>query len=97
MRFADQWSLTLTSFRYRYHGVFPNQVLTPKSGAYHSSEIPLIFGTSTDTGEDTAEEVKLAKNMQYAWATFAKDPDKGLSRLGWPVYQQNGMQIPRYV
>jgi cholinesterase len=76
--------------RYRYHGVFPNQILTAKSGAYHSSEIPLIFGTSTDTGADTPDEAKLAKAMQHAWATFAKDPDNGLSRLGWPVYQQKG-------
>jgi hypothetical protein len=28
--------------------------------------------------------------MQHAWATFAKDPEKGLSGLGWPVYQQSG-------
>jgi carboxylesterase type B len=87
-------SSTLTSItRYRYHGVFPNQALYSKSGAYHGSEIPLIFGTSTDTGVDTPDETKLAKNIQHAWATFAKDPDRGLSRLGWPVYQQNGTWI----
>jgi carboxylesterase type B len=79
--------------RYRYQGVFPNQEITPKTGAYHSSEIPLLFATSDDTGKDTVQEAKLAKNMQHAWAEFAKDPENGLVKLGWPVYEQNGKSI----
>jgi cholinesterase len=80
--------------RYRYHGDFPNQEISPKAGAYHSSEIPLLFGTSADTGKDTPSEAQLAKNMRHAWAEFAKDPVSGLLKLGWPLYDQNGKLIP---
>jgi carboxylesterase type B len=62
--------------------------LSNRSGAYHSSEIPLIFGTSADTGPDSVDEVKLARNMRHAFAEFAKDPDHGLTKLGYPDYQQ---------
>ena len=82
--------------RYRYYGVFPNQEISPKAGAYHSSEIPLLFGTTEDTGKDTPSETKLARNMRHAWAEFAKDPVNGLVKLGWPVYNQNGELIPRF-
>ena len=51
--------------------------------AYHSSEIPLVFGTYPTAGA-TAQEVALSKYMQTAWANFAKDPSgKG---PGWPSY-----------
>jgi cholinesterase len=80
--------------RYRYHGEFPNQEISPKAGAYHSSEIPLLFGTSADTGRDTPSEVLLAKNMRHAWAEFAKDPVNGLVKLGWPVYNQTSELSP---
>jgi carboxylesterase type B len=35
---------------------------------------------------DTAEQKTLAKTMMTAWASFAKDPENGLEKLGWPVY-----------
>jgi hypothetical protein len=50
----------------------------------------LIFGTTADTGPDTVTEAKLAKNIRHAWAEFSKDPENGLVKLGWPVYEQNG-------
>jgi hypothetical protein len=28
-------------------------------------------------------------DTMHAWATFAKDPQKGLISLGWPVYDEN--------
>lgn len=73
--------------------MFPNQEISPKAGAYHSAEIPLLFGTSADTGADTVQEVKLSKNMRHAWAEFGKDPENGLVKLGWPVYDQKGEPI----
>lgn len=27
--------------------------------------------------------------MMSAWAAFAKDPEKGLEKLGWPTYDEN--------
>lgn len=35
---------------------------------------------------DTAEQRKLTKIMMNAWASFAKDPENALTKLGWPTY-----------
>jgi cholinesterase len=77
----------LPAWRYRLMAAYPN---TGKS-AVHGADLPLIFGTM-DTGrpnqpKSTEEELKLSKNIRTAWATFAKDPNQGLTKLGWPVYQ----------
>jgi cholinesterase len=58
------------------------------NGAWHGSEIALVFGTTElkKKGDDLPAEKELAKEMRDAWAGFAKDPDHGLEKLGWPVY-----------
>jgi cholinesterase len=33
--------------------------------------------------------------MRTAWATFAKDPEKGLAGLGWPEYSSDGNTLVR--
>jgi cholinesterase len=89
----------IKAWRYRYAGDWPNQKLSPSSGSYHSSELAMLFGTteylSRYYGElfkqnfsfpDTEEQKKLAKTMMTAWTSFAKDPENGLSKFGWPVY-----------
>jgi cholinesterase len=35
---------------------------------------------------DTPDAAKLTKDVMTAWATFAKEPKDGLTKLGWPVY-----------
>ncbi|SMQ51123.1 unnamed protein product [Zymoseptoria tritici ST99CH_3D7] len=74
-------------WRTRYFGEWPN--LNPLSwlGAYHSSDIPMIFGTSDLRGPDTEEERKVSEDFQTAWATFAKDPAGGLAEYGWSTYK----------
>jgi carboxylesterase type B len=77
------------AWRYRYMGVWPNTNLGPGTGAYHSSDVPLVFGTTELRGDnikDSPEEAKVVKDTMTAWATFAKDPVKGLIGLGWPTY-----------
>ncbi|RFU81540.1 hypothetical protein TARUN_699 [Trichoderma arundinaceum] len=61
------------------------------SGAYHMSDLYMIFGTSEDvTGLPTTEDQRNLTNiMQTAWATFANDPVDGLTRLGWPQFDEN--------
>jgi carboxylesterase type B len=83
------------AWRYLYAATWPNQQLgscCPNvKGAWHGSEIALIFGTTElkKKGADLPAEKELGKKMRDAWAGFAKDPDHGLEKLGWPVYDPN--------
>jgi carboxylesterase type B len=81
------------TWRYYYNASIPNinpsaalaalDLPTLNLGAFHSSEIALVFGTYPPQAA-TAQEVALSKYMQTAWANFAKDPaGKG---PGWPSY-----------
>ena len=80
------------AWRYLYAGEFPNNSLGPccpdSRGAWHGSEIALIFGTTEVKGQgsDTPNEKTLAFAMRNAWTNFAKDPAHGLEKLGWPSY-----------
>jgi carboxylesterase type B len=76
------------TWRYRYFGVFPNLNPLPWLGAYHASEIPIVFGTSSLSGPNTKTESELSRYMQGAWAAFAKDPVNGLEQYGWPRYEK---------
>lgn len=83
----------LPAWRYRWFGNFPNTRLytNPDSGAWHSSEIPLIWNTlpaGSGIPRDTKEEISIRKYVQGAWAAFAKDPTDGLAnyRGGWPQF-----------
>ena len=73
--------------------VWDNVALAPRMGAYHSSEIPIALGTNPlrpNSTVDVPEEAALEKLMMFAWAEFARDPEKGLSALGWPKYVPDG-------
>jgi cholinesterase len=91
------------TWRYRYFGEFPDSRLTtePDSRAYHGSEILLLFDTLPAPGDNvpapTQDEVAFGKYMRGAWATFAKDPRKGLTRYeaGWPEYDPAGRTLVR--
>ncbi|MCJ1448985.1 MAG: hypothetical protein MMC23_009504 [Stictis urceolatum] len=90
----DRAANGVPTWRYRYMGVWNNTALLPGIGAYHSSEIPFVFGTNglrPNSTPDTPDEAKLSRNMMHAWADFAKDPTNGLTQLGWPSYNPNGL------
>ncbi|TFK66034.1 carboxylesterase [Pluteus cervinus] len=77
-------------WRYQYQGVFPDLTVIPGLRAYHTSDIPIVFGTydgPSFPGKSTPNEVALSKYMQKAWVEFARDPVHGLSNYGWPQYQ----------
>jgi carboxylesterase type B len=78
------------AWRYRYFADWPNQRLGSGAGAYHGTDVPMIFGTSQfyTNVSDTPEEIALSKNIRHAWAEFARDPQNGLLKLGWPVYDE---------
>ncbi|KAF1987299.1 alpha/beta-hydrolase [Aulographum hederae CBS 113979] len=86
------------AWRYRYMGVWQNTALAPDMGAYHSAEIPLVFGATEQkpgASMNTPEEEMLSMNMMTAWAMFAKDPERGLSSMGWPMYDPAGDTLIR--
>uniref|UniRef100_A0A093UYT6 Carboxylic ester hydrolase n=2 Tax=Talaromyces marneffei TaxID=37727 RepID=A0A093UYT6_TALMA len=79
------------TWRYRYFGEFPNLRLTnsPDSGAWHGSEVPLIFDTDKDLESlvaRTEEETQIANYLRKAWVAFATDPENGLNKYGFPQY-----------
>ncbi|KAH8200712.1 hypothetical protein TruAng_005101 [Truncatella angustata] len=85
-------------WRYRYFGEFPNTILSddPPSGAYHTAELPIIFGTVTQSVHaNTDAENNIISYIRGAWAAFAKDPEKGLLSYGdgWPQYSADGQTL----
>jgi cholinesterase len=76
----------VTTYRYRYFGVFPNTAISYTSGAWHTSELLTLFGVVPLVPKSTLAEIAIATYMRGAWAKFAKDPINGLSSYGWPKY-----------
>ncbi|KAJ5793437.1 hypothetical protein N7457_000036 [Penicillium paradoxum] len=77
------------TWRYLYHGNFTNLSPVPWLGAYHGSEIPLVFGNYnlSSTGiPPSTRVVEASKYIQGAWVAFAKNPCTGLSKYGWPKF-----------
>lgn len=82
------------TFRYFYSGNFSNIAPRPWEGAYHSSELPLIFGTSgIARAPSTAFEIKLSEKLQDLYLAFASDPINGLKSQGWPAYEPGGQAV----
>ncbi|KAK4096257.1 alpha/beta-hydrolase [Parathielavia hyrcaniae] len=97
----------LPTWRYRWHGVFPNTQLGTRqpSGAYHYSEMATLFGTLD--GGNTKEQEKVGRWLRGAWAAFARDPVRGLEKYGkgngkgkgkgnrWPGFEEEGETLAR--
>ncbi|EUC56609.1 acetylcholinesterase [Rhizoctonia solani AG-3 Rhs1AP] len=81
----------LPTFRYRYSGIYPNLSPYPFIRTYHSSDVPMWFGAvNTVQGlkdQTTAEQKKQSAYMQGALVAFTQDPQQGLIKYGWPLYQ----------
>ena len=73
-------------WRYFFNATFANTQTFPNAGVYHSSEIPLVFGTYPAPGA-TDQESALSQYMQTAWGNFAKDPSSG---PGWAKVGSSG-------
>ncbi|KAI9643546.1 hypothetical protein NHQ30_008165 [Ciborinia camelliae] len=73
------------AYRYYYNATFANIQPAPGLSAYHSSEIPLVFGNLPASA--TPAEISLSALIQKAWADFAKDPQMG---PGWNKLNVNG-------
>lgn len=87
----NRWAAGTTTFRYLYAGNFSNISPLWWEGPYHSSELPLIFGTSgIARGASTPFEIETSEKMQDYWLAFAEDPVNGLPAMGWNAYEPDG-------
>jgi cholinesterase len=81
--------------------VYPNSQIVASHGAVHGSEIGLVWGTMENTAnaigvKSTSDQAALSKVMRHAWAEFAKDPQNGLTKLGWPKYDPKQKTLIRF-
>ncbi|KAG9205996.1 hypothetical protein G6514_006274 [Epicoccum nigrum] len=73
-----------TTYRYRFDPSFSATSIFANSGAYHTYEIPEVFGAyplSNQFGTATKQQIDLSAFIQRTWAGFAKYPRGG---VGWP-------------
>ena len=63
---------------------------TNTSGAYHGSDVDLLLGNSEAVSglPETTTQMQAQTLMQSAWAAFANDTTKGLSKFGWPLFDR---------
>ncbi|KAM5366207.1 hypothetical protein ACJZ2D_010635 [Fusarium nematophilum] len=72
-----------TTFRAEYRGNFTNISRYFWVGAWHSADLPLIFGTHNDYfSPSTPFEAEVSLKMQDLFLAFGKDPKEGLANAG---------------
>lgn len=72
------------TYRWQYAGNFSNVSPLPWQAAYHSSDLPMLFGSHPDfRGNSTQEEYEVSEAMQDHYLAFVKDPINGPQSLGW--------------
>ncbi|KAF2111296.1 carboxylesteras-like protein [Lophiotrema nucula] len=81
----------IPTYRYLYAGNFTNLSPLPWMGAYHGSELPMLFGTHGNyRAASTRFEKQVSEALQDAWRAFANDPKGGLKGQGWPQFKVEG-------
>lgn len=94
---VNRRNVGVPAWQFRYFGDWDNIRLYNTSGAYHGSDLEMIFGASEDvSGIPPSEpERETTKLMQRFWAAFADDPRSGLSRMGWPEFDPDSESLMR--
>ena len=84
--------IRLPTYRYQYAGNWTNQGPLPWLGAYHSSDLVMLFGTyDTDVDPSTQPlEGKTSRTMEDFLLAFMEDPYNGPPSLGWVPYDPSG-------
>jgi hypothetical protein len=79
----DTAAIGIPTWRYFFNASFFNTQRYPNLGAFHSSEIPIVFRTYKQLmgdGNTTTQQNALSQTLQSVWAKFAKNP---LGGPGW--------------
>ncbi|KAH8671739.1 alpha/beta-hydrolase [Xylariales sp. PMI_506] len=83
-------------YRYEYSGNFTNISPVPWLGSWHSSELPLLFGTdSLYRGPSTALENATSVAMQDAWLALVAGGQVGMALQEWPLYSMAAGDLVR--
>ncbi|KAI9155553.1 Para-nitrobenzyl esterase [Paramyrothecium foliicola] len=80
-------------WRYYFNASFPNNQPFPGAGAWHTSEIPIVFGNYRQDDLLSEEQVMLSRSMQQAWGNFAKSPESG---PGWATVGLSNVEFLTY-
>lgn len=91
------------TWRYRYMADWDNLRLYnatpgyPDSGAYHGSDMEMIFGTDYEVSgqNNSLQEELTSRYFMSAWAAFGRSPTRGLDIVGWPKYSANSTSLAR--
>ncbi|CAK38419.1 alpha/beta-hydrolase [Aspergillus phoenicis ATCC 13157] len=83
-------SIGLETYRYYWAGNFSNISPVPWLGAFHWTDLLMIFGTyNLDVGEISQLEVDTSATMQDYLLAFLKDSSTVSETVGWPLYLGN--------
>ncbi|KIW15808.1 hypothetical protein PV08_05858 [Exophiala spinifera] len=82
----------LPTYRYLYAGNFSNISPLPWMGAYHDTDLPMLFGTYDDfRGAGPEYESLVSQKLQDLVLLFMEDPATGPKDLGWQGYSSGQM------
>ncbi|KAF2102069.1 acetylcholinesterase [Rhizodiscina lignyota] len=85
------------TYRFFYEGNFSNIATKPWLGAYHSAELPLLFGTHSNyRGASPPYEYAVSHAMQDAWRAFVNDPHGGLASQNWAQFTKSNDMVRKF-
>ncbi|TID14578.1 Ferrochelatase [Venturia nashicola] len=75
-------------YRYFFNATYPKHYPFSQFGAFHSGEIPPVFGT---WNKSRPEFERLSQSMQGYWTAFTKDPKAPLNE--WPKFEGASQRV----
>jgi len=78
---------------YAYQFNVPSPLLDGRLGAYHSSELPYLFGSCTKEFSDwcSKDAEEISDFLQVSWTQFAKTGSPTSHLLDWPSYETTNL------
>jgi carboxylesterase type B len=78
---------------YAYQFNVPSPLLDGRLGAYHSSELPYLFGSCAKEFSDwcSKDAKEISDFLQVSWTQFAKTGSPASHLLDWPSYEATNL------